>query len=91
MDVSRVSLRRYSIVICIQVVCHRCTGAGFRESDRFASHLHGDVQFQNGVLKVLNRAGSLGFAVPRWLEKPRFGVAGVSFNSVRQECQGKNV
>ena len=46
----------------------RCTGAGFRESDTFASHLHWDLQFRSGVLEVLNRAVPLGFAFARWLE-----------------------
>ena len=32
-----------------------CTGAGFRESDTFASPLHWDLQFQSCVLEVLNR------------------------------------
>ena len=50
----------------------RCTGAGFRESDTFASQLHWDLQFQSGGLEVLNRAVTLGFAVARWLEKLRF-------------------
>ena len=50
----------------------RCTGAGFRESDTFASQFHSDLQFQSGVLEVLNRAVTLGFAVARWLEKLRF-------------------
>ena len=47
MEVSRGSLRRYYIVICIKsgVSCKKgdaihCTGAGFRESDTFASQLH---------------------------------------------------
>ena len=30
------------------------------------------MQFQSGVLGVLNRAVTLGFAVARWLEKLRF-------------------
>ena len=47
----------------------RCAGAGFRESDTFASQLHWDLQFQGGVLGVLNRSATLGFAVARWLEK----------------------
>ena len=50
----------------------RCAGTGFRESDTFASQLHWDLQFQSGVLEVLNRAVTLGFAVARWLEKLRF-------------------
>ena len=50
----------------------RCTGAGFRESDTFASQLQWDLLFQSGVLEVLNRAVTLGFAVARWLEKLRF-------------------
>ena len=50
----------------------RCTGAGFRESDTFASQFHWDLQFPSGVLEVLNRAVTLGFAVARWLEKLRF-------------------
>ena len=47
----------------------RCTGAAFRESDTFASQLYWELQFQSGVLEVLNRAVPLGFAVARWLEK----------------------
>ena len=50
----------------------RCTGAGFHESDTFASHLHWDLQFQSGVLEVLNRAVTLRFAVARLLRKLRF-------------------
>ena len=78
MDVSRVSLRRYYIVICISGMsckkgdAFRCAGAGFRESDTFASQLHWDLQFQSGVLEVLNRAVSLGFVVARLLRKLRF-------------------
>ena len=49
----------------------RCTGAGFRESDTFASYFHWDLQFQSGVLEVLNRAVPLEFAIARWLEKLR--------------------
>ena len=40
-----------------------CTGAGFRESETFASQLFWDLQFQNGVLEVLNLAVTLGFAM----------------------------
>ena len=50
----------------------RCTGAGFRESDTFASQLHWDWQFQSGALQVFNRAVTLGFAVARLLPKLRF-------------------
>ena len=39
----------------------RCTGAGFRESDTCASPLHWDLQFQSGVLEVLNRAVTSGY------------------------------
>ena len=38
MDVSRVSLRRYSIVICIKVVCHA------RKVMRFAAQAQGFVK-----------------------------------------------
>ena len=79
MDVSRVSLRRYSHcdlhesgMSCKKGDAFRCTGAGFRESDTFASQLYWDLQFQSGVLEVLNRAVPLGFAVARWVEKLRF-------------------
>ena len=51
----------------------RFAGAGFRESDAFASQLHWDLQFQSGVLDVLNCAVTLGFAVARLLQKLRFG------------------
>ena len=50
----------------------RCAGAGFRESETFASQFHWDLQFQSCVLEVLNRAVTLGFAVARWFEKLRF-------------------
>ena len=50
----------------------RCTGAGFRESDTFASHLHRDLQFQSGVLEVLNRAVPLGFAMQIVCSEVRF-------------------
>ena len=50
----------------------RCTGAGFRESDTFASHLHWDLQFQSGVLEVLNRAVPLGFAMQIVSSEVRF-------------------
>ena len=50
----------------------RCTGAGFRESETFASQFHWDLQFQSCVLEVLNRSVTLGFAVARWFEKLRF-------------------
>ena len=40
-----------------------CAGAGFRESDTFASQLHWDLQFQSGVLEVLNHAVPLGIAM----------------------------
>ena len=39
-----------------------CAGAGFRESETFASQLHWGLQFQSGVLEVLNRAVTLGLA-----------------------------
>ena len=48
MDVSRVSLRRYYIVICMKVTCRKkrdafgCTGAGLPESDAFVSVFHWD-------------------------------------------------
>ena len=52
----------------------RCTGTRFCESDMFASQVHWDLQFQSGVLEVLNRAVTLGFAfaVARLLRKLRF-------------------
>ena len=39
-------------------VAFRCAGAGFRESDAFASQLHWEVEFLSGVLEVLNCAVS---------------------------------
>ena len=50
----------------------RCTGAGFRESDTFASHLHWDLQFQSGVLEVLSHAVPLGFAMQIVCSEVRF-------------------
>ena len=61
----------------------RCTGAGFRESD-FASQFYWDLQFQSGVLEVLNRAVTLGFAMQsvcsevRFCEKCSFWKLGLS-------------
>ena len=49
----------------------RCTGAGLRESDAFASQLHRDLQFQSGVLEELNGTVTLGSAVARLLPKLR--------------------
>ena len=50
----------------------RCTGAGFRESETFASQLLWDLQFQSGVLEVLNRAVTLGFAMQSVCSEVRF-------------------
>ena len=50
----------------------RCTGAGFRESETFASQLYWDLQFQSGVLEVLNRAVTLGFAMQSVCSEVRF-------------------
>ena len=50
----------------------RCTGAGFRESDTFASQLHWDLQLQSGALEVLNRAVTLGFAMQIVCSEVRF-------------------
>ena len=50
----------------------RCTGAGIRESDAFASQLHSDLQFQSGVLQVLHRAVTLGFAMQIVCSEVRF-------------------
>ena len=58
-------------VSCKKGDAFRCTGAGFRESETFASQLYWDLQFQNGVLEVLNRAVTWGFAIARRLEKLR--------------------
>ena len=41
----------------------RCTGAGFRESDTFASHLHWDLQFQSGVLESVESCCSIGICI----------------------------
>ena len=48
------------------------TGAGFRESETFASQLYWDLQFQSGVLEVLNRAVRLGFAMQSVCSEIRF-------------------
>ena len=50
----------------------RCTGAGFRESETFASQLYWDLQFQSGVLEVLNRAVTVGFAMQSVCSEVRF-------------------
>ena len=50
----------------------RCTGAGFRESETFASQLYWDLQFQSGVFEVLNRAVPLGFAMQSVCSEVRF-------------------
>ena len=50
----------------------RCTGAGIRESDAFASQLHWDLQFQSGVLEVLHRTVTLGFAMQIVCSEVRF-------------------
>ena len=49
-----------------------CTGAGFRESETFASQLFWDLQFQSGVFEVLNRAVPLGFAMQSVCSEVRF-------------------
>ena len=49
-----------------------CRGAGFRESETFASQLHWDLHFQSGVFEVLNRAVPLGFAMQSVCSEVRF-------------------
>ena len=49
-----------------------CIGAGFRESDTFVSQFHWDLQFQGGVLEVLNCAVTLGFAMQIVCSEVRF-------------------
>ena len=52
--------------------CLEESDAGFRESDTLASHFHWDLQFQSGVLEVLNRAVPLGFAMQSVCFEVRF-------------------
>ena len=64
----------------------RCAGAGFRESDAFASQLHWDLQFQSGVLEVFHRAVTLGFAAARLLRKLRFSDKSQVERRFRRKC-----
>ena len=67
MDASRVSLRRYSVEICIETLCHArkvmhgaAQAQDFVKVTRLRRSYIGNCSFRVVFLEVLNRAGTLG-------------------------------